>query len=635
MDFLAEAFVYLAAAVVAVPLARRFGLGAVLGYLIAGVAIGPFGFGFLGRAGADVMHTAEFGVVVMLFVVGLELDARTLWRRRGALLGSGGMQVVATALLFAACGLAFGVAWRPALAAGLILAMSSTAIVLQSLQEKGWLSSSGGQRAFLVLLFQDVAVIPLLAVLPLLAVAGGDAAPAAAGADAHAGALAHWPGWARGLATIGAVAGVVALGRWLVTPAFRVVARARLRETFTAAALLLVVGIALLMQLVGLSPALGTFVAGVVLATSEYRHELEADLEPFKGLLLGLFFLGVGASIDFALVGERAGVVAALVAVLVVGKFAVLWWLGGRARLATDQRLLFALSLAQGGEFCFVLLAFAAQNAVLATADANLLTAVVALSMATTPLLLVWYERVLRRRVGTPEAAPPKAADAVHGDAPVLIVGFGHFGSTIGRLLRARGVPTTVLDQDSDRVDLLRRMGFEVYYGDASRLELLTAAGAGRAAAVLLCLGDVERTRAIAALLRRHFPGVRVLVRAEARYEAYELLGDGVEDVYREALDTSLRMGMDALRLVGVPAHEALRSVQAFRRRDESDLRRLAQQWRSDAYVDAARQSIEELERALVQDLERNERGGDRAWDADSLRRDFGGGLPPTRDVGA
>lgn len=306
----------------------------------------------------------------------------------------------------------------------------------------------------------------------------------------------------------------------------------------------------------------------------------------------------------------------------------MLWWLGGRAQLGTDQRLLFALALAQGGEFCFVLLAFATQNAVLDADAANLLTAVVALSMALTPLLLLVYERVLRPRVGTREAPPARPPDEVHGNAPVLIVGFGHFGSTVGRLLRARGVPTTVLDHDSDRVDLLRRMGFEVYYGDATRVELLTAAGAGRAAAALLCLGDIDRTLAIAATLRRHFPQLRVLARATARFEAYQLLDAGLDDVYRDSLDTSLRMGIDALRIVGVPAHEALRATQAFRRRDEANLRRLARTWRSDAYVTAAREAIEELERSLAEDLERGGSVDDRAWDAESLRREFGAKPP-------
>lgn len=626
MEFFETAFVYLAAAVIAVPIARRLGLGAVLGYLLAGIAIGPFGFALLQQRGADVMHVAEFGVVMMLFVVGLELDARQLWQKRMMLLGTGGMQLLGTTALLAGLGMALGAEWRIAVAGGLILAMSSTAIALQSLQEKGWLDSTGGQRSFIVLLFQDVAVIPLLAILPLLAstvvATGVDAGSHSHGHDG--GLLASLPGWARGAVTFGAVFAVVCLGRFVVTPAFRFIARANLRESFTAATLLLVIGIALLMQSVGLSPALGTFVAGVVLATSEFRHQLEADLEPFKGLLLGLFFLAVGASIDFALVGDRATTVALLVALLIGGKFAVLWWLGGRAKLATDQRLLFAISLAQGGEFCFVLLAFATQNSVLDGDTAGLLTAVVALSMALTPLLLVVYDRILRPRFGTTEAPEERAEDEMHGEAPVLIVGFGHFGSTIGRLLRARCVPTTVLDHDSDRVDLLRRLGFEVYYGDASRLELLSAAGAEKAALVLLCISDAERTREIAATLKKHFPNVQVMARAAARFEAYDLLNAGLTHVYRDSLDTSLRMGMDALRLIGTPAHEAHRAIKAFQRRDEQNLRILAPKWRSDSYVTVARESIEELERSLRQDLSRLSGDEARAWDNESLRRDFG-----------
>lgn len=456
--FLIAATVYLAAAVVAVPVAKRLGLGSVLGYLVAGIVIGPAVLGFVGAEGQDVMHAAEFGVVMMLFVIGLELEPAMLWRLRGALLGLGGSQVVLTAGAVMLAALATGLAWRPALATGLILALSSTAIVLQTLQEKGWMRTEAGETSFAVLLFQDLAVIPILALLPLLATSGASAAAADHGSAAW---VAHLAGWQRALVTLGAVAALVLAGRSVVPMVFRAIARARLRETFTAAALLLVIGIAVLMQFVGLSPALGTFLAGVVLANSEFRHELESDLEPFKGLLLGLFFIAVGASIDFPLIGAQAGTVLAMLAGLVGIKFGMLWLLGRFTRMGLDQHLLFALALAQGGEFAFVLLSFATQNGVLDPIVAGLLVASVALSMALTPLLLVLWERAIAPRVGTVQRVA-REQDVPEESHPVIIVGFGDYGSSVGRLLAAAGIETTVLDLDSDRVDLLRRMGLRV-----------------------------------------------------------------------------------------------------------------------------------------------------------------------------
>lgn len=631
-DFLIAATIYLAAAVIAVPVAKRLGLGSVLGYLIAGVLIGPSVLGFVGAEGQDVMHAAEFGVVMMLFVIGLELEPALLWRLRGALVGLGGSQVVLTAAAVMLAGLAVGLAWRPALAAGLILALSSTAIVLQTLQEKGWMRTDAGEKAFAVLLFQDLAVIPILALLPLLAT--GAAAPTEAGHDAAA-FVAHLPGWQRALVTLGAVGALVAAGRTVVPMIFRAIARARLRETFTAAALLLVIGIAVLMQFVGLSPALGTFLAGVVLANSEFRHELESDLEPFKGLLLGLFFIAVGASIDFPLIGARLGAVAALLAALVGLKFGVLWLLGRVARMSVDQHLLFALALAQGGEFAFVLLSFATQNGVLAGETAGLLVAAVALSMACTPLLLVLWERVIAPRVGTVERVE-RAHDTPEESHDVIIVGFGDFGSSVGRLLTAAGVGTTVLDLDSDRVDVLRRMGLRVYYGDAGREELLRSAGAERARLVLLCVGDHETNLALAKRIRHSFPHLQILARAAGRLTAYELLESGVPHVYRESVDSAMRLGVDALRLLGRRAHASWRLAQAFRRRDEAQVRELAAVFRDrTAHLLRTRDAIRDLEVSLRADHEARERPDDTAWDAESLRADYGGVLPAAPPGGA
>ena len=622
--FFFQAFVYLAAAVIAVPVAKRLGLGSVLGYLLAGVAIGPFALGLIGAEGQDVMHFAEFGVVMMLFLVGLELQPALLWRLRGPLFGMGGAQVAGTALAVGSIGMLFGLPWPTALATGLVLAMSSTAIVLQSLGEKGLMRSEGGQSAFAVLLFQDLAVIPMLALLPLLALHPG----AHAGAGHGGSWLDTLPGWGRALATLGAVAAVVLAGQLLVRPFLRFVARARLRELFTAASLLLVIGIALLMTLVGLSPALGTFLAGVVLANSEYRHELEGDLEPFKGLLLGVFFIAVGASIDFRLIGAQPAVVAAMVLGLIAVKAAVLFAVARSARLGPTPSLLVTFSLAQGGEFCFVLLSFGLQNGVFEAPLAGLLTASVALSMAATPLVMLFEERVLRPRFA-PARGSAREADAVDHRSPVLIAGYGNFGSTIGRLLQANGIAPTVLEYDGDHVEFLRRLGMRVFYGDASRLDLLHAAGAAEARVIVLATGDTDKTLEIARTVQKHFPQATVLARARGRWQAYALLEAGVEHVYRDTLDTSLRLGVDALRHLGWRAHQALRSAQAYRRRDEQSVTDLAALFRDrEAYMSEARRRILDLENALQADAQRPAGEGDPAWDAETLRQEFSGAPP-------
>ncbi len=623
-----QAVVYLAAAVVAVPVAKRLGLGSVLGYLAAGVAIGPFALGFVGEERADVLHFAELGVVLMLFVVGLELEPARLWRLRGPLVGLGGAQVVASSLVLAALALALGSPGRQAVAIGMTLALSSTAIVLQSLQEKGLLGSAGGQSTFAVLLFQDIAVIPMLALVPLLAPPSGGGAAGDRGSTWIGGL----PGWSQALAVLAAVAAVVGGGRYLVRPALRAIAATRLRELFTAAALLLVVGIALLMTTVGLSPALGTFLAGVVLANSEYRHELESDLEPFKGLLLGLFFIAVGASIDFALLAARPLALAGLVAGIVLVKLSLLFLLGRLSGLGPDSAAMFAFSLAQVGEFAFVLFAFAAQEGVLPQEVVAPLVASVAFSMALTPLLLVLYERLVRPRLGTRESAT-RVADEVDERQRVLIAGFGAFGSTVGRLLRANGVAATVLDFDGDRVDLLRRLGLRVHYGDATRVDLLRAAGAEQAELLVLALDSPESTLALVETVRQHFPRLRIYARAFDWPDAHDLLEAGVEHVYRQSLDTALRLAEDALRDLGFRAHRAHRAAQTFRRHDERALAELTGRHRDTrVYLSEARRRIEELERRLAADLEAPDLDRDAGWDPESLRRESGAALSSRDD---
>ena len=619
--FFYQAFVYLLAAVVSVPVAKRLGLGSVLGYLLAGIAIGPWGLRLVGEEGADVLHFAEFGVVMMLFLIGLELQPSLLWRLRVPILGLGGLQVGVTALTLTAVAVALGLPWNAGLAVGLILALSSTAIVLQTLEEKGLLKTDAGQSAFSVLLFQDIAVIPMLAVLPLLA-AGGPREVAQGGTSWIDGL----PPLAKTLIVLAAVVAIVVGGRYLTRPAFRFIARARLRELFTAAALLLVIAIALLMSRVGLSPALGTFLAGVVLANSEYRHELEGDIEPFKGLLLGLFFIAVGASVDFGLVASRPALVAGLVAALLAVKLVVLLGLGRAFRMGADQSLLFSFALAQGGEFAFVLFSFASQHGVLPVSVTGPLVAVVALSMALTPLVMLVHERLVQPRIGRrePDAREP---DAITGDNPVIIAGYGRVGSVIGRLLAANGIRATVLDHDSDHVELLRRFGQRVFYGDASRHDLLHAAGAGSARVLVIAIDDPDKILQIVATARRYYPHLKVLARAVSRTHAYELLDAGVEQVYRENLDTSLQIGVDVMRAVGVRAYEAGRRARLFRRHDEEGLRELAAM-REDrpAYIRRARQQLEELERILTADRLEADEQRDAAWDTRALREEMAAG---------
>lgn len=625
--FFVQAFVYLAAAVVAVPIAKRIGLGSVLGYLVAGLVIGPFGLGFVGSEGEDVMHFAEFGVVMMLFVIGLELEPALLWRLRRPILGLGGLQVLATTGLFTGIAMVAGLSWQAALAVGMTLSLSSTAIVLQTLAERGQLKTTGGQSAFSVLLFQDVAVIPMLALMPLLAT--GSHAASADGHEAATSWISGMPPWMAALTVLGAVAAIVLGGRYALQPFFRVLGSVRMREVFTAAALLLVIGIALLMTRVGLSPALGTFLAGVVLANSEYRHELEADVEPFKGLLLGLFFISVGASMDVGLVVERPGLILGTAMGLVALKFGVLAVLARVFGMAMDEAFLFALALPQVGEFGFVLFSFANQEGVLDATVTDPLVASVALSMAVTPLLLILNERLIRPRFGTREA-PSRPPDSIEEHSRVLVVGFGAFGSTLGRLLNANGVRTTVLDFDSERVELLRALGLKVYYGDATRSDLLQVAGARDAELLVIAVDTPEKTLEVAHTAMKHFPNLTILARAFDWQDAHDLIEAGVHRVYREGLDASLRMGSEALTLVGFRAYQAERASQKFLKHDEESVRQLTRARDGDraSYLSAARSRIRELESLLRSDLGDPDLERDAGWDPDTLREEFSDGTP-------
>jgi len=588
-----HAFIYLTAAVLAVPIANRLGLGSVLGYLIAGIVIGPT-LGLVGAETEEVQHVAEFGVVMMLFLIGLELEPKLLWEMRARVLGLGGLQVMMTAVLIAAAALLLGFHWGLGLAVGLIFAMSSTAIVLQTLGEKGLTQTDGGQASFAVLLFQDLSLIPVLALIPLLAAPGLSglwaAGPGGSGEGAAHGALslvAGLPGWGYALVVLGAVALVVLAGHYLSRPLFRYIAESRLREVFTASALLLIIGIALLMTLVDLSPALGTFLAGVVLANSEFRHELQSDIEPFKGLLLGLFFITVGAGIDFGVLSAHLATVIGLTLSVMSLKMAVLLGLARLFRLQPGDQWLFALGLAQAGEFGFVLLAFCVQNGVIPADLARILSLVVALSMLLTPALFIVYDRLIAPALRTGSAPAP---DSIDEWGTVVIAGVGRFGQIVNRLLLASGVRTVVLDNRADQIDLLRKVGIKGYYGDASRPDLLHAAGISQARLFVIAIDDQDRAVKMVEHVRRTYPTVKILARAFDVRHLYLLQNAGADLVVREVFDSSLTLGVAALKALGMHPFKVERMARAFRRHEAEGLTSMYDLW--DENPDIARNLV-------------------------------------------
>lgn len=596
-SLLLQALVYLAAGVVSVPIAKRLGLGSVLGYLAAGVIVGPFVLNLVGPAG-DVLRFAEFGVVILLFLIGLEVRPALLWKLRTAIFGLGGGQIAVTGLAVTAIALAFGLNWRTGLAAGLILAMSSTAIVLQGLEEKDLRKGPVGEASFGVLLFQDLAVIPLFALLPLLAAAPTSVKPDGGGAAF----LNDLPGWEHALLVLAAVGVVVIGGRYLTRPLFRFIAATRLREIFTASALLLVVAVAALMETVGLSPALGAFLAGVVLAESEFRRELETDIEPFRGLLLGLFFITVGAGLDVGLVAGRPLLVVGLVIGLMVLKAAAMYVTGRLFRMPSRTAATTAVALAQGGEFAFVLLGFAAGARVLSAEDARLLTAVVAVSMAATPLVFAAYERlVLNRQENRPE---PERLPFDEGDPDAIIAGFGRFGQIATRLLVANEFKVVLLDASVEQIETIRRFGWRVHYGDASRLDLLRTAGAEKAKLLVVAIDDRDKALEIVAAAKEAFPHLSVIARAYDRPAAYELLQRGADYVERETYESALNFGRQALVRLGLGERRALKAAVLFRDRDAELFREMqANYGQDDRYISASRASRETFERLITAEM--------------------------------
>ena len=587
-----DALIYLAAAVICVPIAKRFGLGSVLGYLIAGAAIGPWGLRLVWDVDS-VLHFSEFGVVLMLFVIGLELEPKRLMAMRRAVFGGGALQLGLCGAALAGGAMLFGLGWQVALVVGAAMALSSTAIAVATMTERNFMPTPTGQAGFAILLFQDIAAIPLLAIVPLLAT------QTAANAD---------PGWLAAAKAFGAIAAVIVIGLYLTRPLLRMVAAANLREVFTAFALLLVIGISQVMLLAGLSMGLGAFLAGVLLASSEYRHALETDIEPFKGLLLGLFFISVGMTIDFGLLTSRPLLVATLLLGFLLVKTLMLWLVARILNINSRQRWLFALLLSQGGEFAFVVFAASRTAGILSKEWDALLTMAVALSMAATPLLLIlhdwWMARIECAKGGKDEA------DVIdEKDAPVIIAGFGRFGQIVGRLMMANGVRAVVLDHDPDQIELLRKFGNKVFYGDATRLDLLRAAGAAEARLLVNAIDDVEDSLKLTDLVREHFPNLKLVARARNVTHYVELRQRGVEIVERETFESALLAGRHALEAIGFDRFRARDMANIFRRHNIRITEEMIAHFDDDdRLVSAAKAGRDELEQQFARDRAQFER---------------------------
>jgi glutathione-regulated potassium-efflux system ancillary protein KefC len=595
-----EALIYLAAAVICVPLAKRFGLGAVLGYLIAGAAIGPWGLRFIEDV-ESTMHFSEFGVVLMLFVIGLELEPKRLMAMRKSVFGGGALQLGICGVALAGGLMAFGLGWKAALVVGAALALSSTAIAVATMNERNFLPTPTGQSSFAILLFQDIAAIPLLAIVPLLGT------QAVASAD---------PGWMNALKAFGAIAAVIVIGLYLTRPLLRIIAATDLREVFTAFALLLVIGIAQVMTLAGLSMGLGAFLAGVLLASSEYRHALETDIEPFKGLLLGLFFISVGMAIDFGLLISQPLLVAMLLGGFLTVKLATLWVVAKIIDVNARQRWLFAVMLSQGGEFAFVVFGAARMAGVLSREWEALLTMAVALSMATTPLLLILHDWWMAR-IECGKDGEPRQADVIDlQDAPVIIAGFGRFGQIVGRLLMANGVRAVVLDHDPDQIELLRKFGNKVFYGDATRLDLLEAAGAKHARLLVNAIDDVEANLKLVDLVREHFPNLAIVARARNVTHYVELRQRGVTLVERETFESALLAGRHALEALGIDRMRARELANLFRRHNVATTESMIPHFDDDErLVSASKQGRDELEQQIARDRQQfDEEHSSKGW---------------------
>lgn len=600
--WLINSFIYLAAAVIAVPVAKKLGLGSIIGYLAAGIAIGPWGLKLVTNV-QDILHFAEFGVVLMLFLVGLELEPKRLWNLRRPIFGWGSAQVLSCAVIITGTAVAFGIDWKIALVAGLGLSLSSTAIALQAIGERNLMPTSSGQAGFSILLFQDVAAIPILALLPLLgSVAGLNETLIQTNRSLEA------------IKIIAVIGGIVLGGRLLLRPLLRWIANSGTPEIFTAASLLLVVGIATLMQFVGLSMALGAFLAGVLLAESEYRRELETDIEPFKGLLLGLFFIAVGMSIDFGVLLKSPG----LMAVILVGflglKLAVIYALAKAMKLPFQERPVLTVLLAQGGEFAFVVFQAAAGANVFSIETSSLLIGAVALSMLITPLLLIAVDKLLLPRYANCNTTAMEEISELQ-TAPIIIAGFGRYGQIVSRMLLAQGIAPTVLDHDAEMIESARSFGYRVFYGDATRLDLLRTAGAASAKILVVAIDDIEQSIKIVDMAKKHFPELKIVARARDVTHWNQLRDRGVTQVERELFESSLRSARSVLELLGHPPHEARQSAMRFRQHNLALFEQLYPHYKDRAKVIAvAKQSRAQLEEQMAQEREQLSRKRPADW---------------------
>ncbi|MBA2651776.1 MAG: cation:proton antiporter [Tatlockia sp.] len=591
--FLFNVFIILASACIIVPLASRFKLGSVLGYLIIGILIGPFGLKVIGNA-EGLMKFAEFGVIMMLFLIGLELDPENLWRLRKIIAGFGSLQVILTTALLSLAGIAWGYSWRSSLAVSMALSLSSTALVLQMLQERNLMRTTVGETSFAILLFQDIAVIFILIIMPLLVMPGS--APIE-----HKGFIDSFSGWAQAGIIASAVGSVIILGHFFSHHFFFLIEKINLREVFTATSLALILGISLLMQTVGISPSLGAFVAGVVLANSEYKRTLETDIEPFKGLLLGLFFISVGMRMDFSILAQQTTALLTTIASFIMIKALVLLVLGHFFGLTRLQAIGIALALSQGSEFAFVLFQFASSSRVISTASANFYILAVALSMAVTPLLILAYKRLIVPRFIS--HIPPRKYDEIEEQHPIILAGYGRFGQIIGRFLSAQGVKLTVLENDPEQIESLRKFGFKGHFGDASRLDLLTNAGAATAKLLIIAVDDPDTCLDIVKLAKEEFPQLKIYCRARNRRHAYELNKAGADYLKREIFDSSLSMAVEVMKFLGYNPETMRRKARTFAQHDEASLQKSFEFFNKEReLISFSRQAIGELEQILQDD---------------------------------
>ena len=626
-DFFFQALIYLLAAVVSVPLAKKLGMVSVLGYLLAGIIIGPFVLGLVGTEAGEVMHFAEFGVVLMLFVIGLELEPSLLWKMRRSIFGLGGLQVLFTAIIIAAVALVFNFQINKAIGIGLILALSSTAIVLQTLTEKGLIRNVAGRSAFSVLLFQDIMVVPIFALIPLLA-SFNNAVTFQDAEIEQVKFVASLPGWAQLLFIVGALSFIIFIGRFVSKYIFRFIAETNLHEIFTAMALLLVIGIALAMDAVGLSPALGTFLAGVVLADSEYRHELETTIDPFKGLLLGLFFISVGASINFLIFVEDPVTIIGLVILLVVLKFSVLLILGRFFRLRKGYEFLFAFLLAQSSEFSFVLISFSKQSQLFDEQTSGLLLLIITLSMAVSPLLLVFNEKAVSPILAKWQNRL-EYDNVEESENPIIIAGFGRFGLVVGRMLLANNYNVTIIDSNPANVDILRKFGFKLYYGDVTRPQVLEKAGIKNARLLILSMAEYDNALKTAKYVRNKFPHVKILARAKDIYHAFEFFKLDVKTVQREVFNSGLELGSKALEHLGFTRYEAYRSSRIFKHHEDEVFSELYDHWNAGEshFIQEARRFSEQMSETLQAEKKYSIHDADCAWDVESIREEAEAGL--------